>query len=153
MKEILDKFVDSKADMGNDFLASAGASLFLKVAKWAKIFAIFSLFALTLGLVYTLNTFKDGITTQFGGFDTLKFFRSMIFLIIQIIKFTPIIYILIFSNRFTKAYKNNSSIMAYNSLKSLNFYFIFSLIVLALTQLLSFGSIYLYPILVGTAGS
>jgi hypothetical protein len=150
MQEALDKSMELNENVGNDFLESEGANLFFKAAKWAKILAIASLFTMTYGLVYATYMFKNNVLTQFGGLDTYQFFRTLMFLAIDIIKFVPVICILFFSNRYSRAYTSKNSNMAYSSLKSLKLYFFYSFIVLVLIQVLSISSILLYPYLTST---
>jgi hypothetical protein len=149
MENLLDKSADVQLNMGNDFLSSRGAELFVKIAKVAKVFAIVNILATLMSLSYNAFNFDSQIRMDSEAIHYYALARAIMFILIDMLKFLPSAYILIFANKYTKAFKAQNSALMYQSFKALNTYFIMGIILFLGSQLLIYFSIFLYPYLGG----
>jgi hypothetical protein len=148
MEHILDNKMEDNISLPNDFFTSRPAKLLMDIAYWARICAIVLLLSLAVGAAYQVYYIKIEMMTEDGGINYYHLCKSLVYLITDIVKLIPLIIILQFTKKYIASFKNENIQLACHSLKLFKLHFIWSIIAIIISQILSMSMIFIVPYLI-----
>jgi hypothetical protein len=146
MEEFLDKPIDNHSKMGDDFINNEGAQLMLELLKWARIFAALLILS-SISTVSGSLKYLYANDVSMGMLFSPSLIPSLLHLLIKMLTIIPLIYIFIFSTKCSKAINNEDSTLAFQALKSFNFYFKLSIIIACMEVVLTLFQVLLSDLL------